>query len=128
MYMWGCPECLYKESMAKQPSPMPQLAKRLIHIIDRHEYSNISNDLFEKGSSFISHCNALLNNMYLSLKHIMKVALKTDNDSMPYYHREHILEWVVRIKVKIISQQKQEVIGTDPKSNSPPLSHPITKV
>ena len=54
----------------------------------------------------------------------MKVALKTpDNDSMPYYHREHILEWVVRIKVKIISQQKQEVIGTDPKSNSLPLSH-----
>ena len=139
--MWGCPECLYKESMAKQPSPMPQLAKRLIHIIDRHEYSNISNDLFEKGSSFISHCNALLNNMYLSLKHIckpwccasviitwydniMKVALETpDNDSMLYYHREHILEWEVRIKVKIISQQKQEVIGTDPKSNSLPLSH-----
>ena len=50
MYMWGCPDCLYKESMAKQPSPMPQLAKRLIHIIDRHEYSNISNDLFEKGT------------------------------------------------------------------------------
>ena len=55
MYMWGCPECLYKESMAKQPSPMPQLAKRLIHIIDRHEYENISNDLFEKGSSFIMY-------------------------------------------------------------------------
>ena len=50
--MNGCPKCGYEESMAKQPSPLPELVERLHHTVGWVEYMNFTVDLLEKESFF----------------------------------------------------------------------------